>query len=99
MPMKKTIQLTVTTSKPLWPYWVVDEIQKVMEKGEQDGKRGWERQTINRHVKRACDHLTGYLIADMSEDHLAHAFTRLMMAVAIERGYIKPEGSTDAKEL
>lgn len=99
MPMKKTIQLTVTMTQPLWPYQVVDEIQKVMEKGERDGKRGWTKQSVGEHIRRALVHLHEYQVVQDNhlqykgyEDHLAHAFTRLMMAIAVERGYAKPEG-------
>jgi len=108
MPMgqlQKIIKLNVKTSEELWPYQVVDEIQKVMEEGQRDGKKGWEtcsggntpakdrNLVILFHVVRALNHLKSYCFnkADASEDNLTHAFTRLMMAVAIERGYVKED--------
>ena len=91
--MQKTVKLSVMMSQDLWPYQVIDEIQKVMEQGERDGKEGWEKQTISFHLDKAFDHLaevreTADLGVGKSEDHLAHAFTRLMMAMALECGYM-----------
>jgi len=90
MPMQKQIDLDVTITKPLWPYKVINEIQKVMEQGDRDGKNGWEEHFISYHIHCAEDHLAAYFTKPCDdEDHLAHAFTRLMMAIAIERGYVK----------
>lgn len=102
--MQKTIKMNVSTSKDLWPTQVVDEVQKVMEQGERDGKEGWKDVPASEHLYRAYNHLaeareTTELGIAKTEDHLAHAFTRLMMAVAIECGYTdKPfsEGDGDA---
>ena len=72
----------------LWPVAVVDEIQNVMMEGERAGKnnKGWS-ESVEHHVDRAIVHLAR-LGHDDEEDHLAHAFARLMMACAIERGYV-----------
>jgi len=91
MGMQKTIKLNVNTTEDLWPYQVVDEIQKVMEQGERDGKRDWDKKPMDYHVDRALAHINGYTTGKTNEDHLAHAFTRLMMAMAIERGYTDKE--------
>jgi len=94
MGMQKTIKLNMHTTEDLWPYQVVDEIQKVMEEGVKKYPKdeGWAV-SVYEHLERAHDHLA--LARESrecrvfeSEDHLAHAFTRLMMAIAIERGYI-----------
>jgi len=88
--MQKTIKLNVGTSEDLWPYQVVDVIQQVMEEGLKKYPKGegWGKY-VHEHIQRAYNHLEtivgGY--EPGNEDHLAHAFTRLMMAVAIERGY------------
>ena len=89
--MQKTIKLNVGTSEDLWPYQVVDEIQKVMEEGlkKYPNGEGWE-EAVEFHISRAVMHLT----RATDTDDLAHAFTRLMMAVAIECGYTKED--TDA---
>ena len=80
-----------TVDKALWPVDVMQEIQMVMEEGERAGKRGWEKEYVSNHIHKAEAHLLAYFTAgaDSDEDHLAHAFTRLMMAMAIERGYVK----------
>jgi len=90
--MQKTIKLNVKVSEELWPYQVVDEIQKVMEEGLKKHPKGegWQL-SMNNQIHRATNHLHDYFAhKGDAEDHLAHAFTRLMMAVAIERGYAKP---------
>ncbi len=89
--LQKDIRMNVTTGQDLWPYQVVDELQKVMEQGERDGKKGWEGVYSSTHIHHAVEHLRLYFVEGVSEDdHLTHAFTRLMMAVAIERGYMEP---------
>jgi hypothetical protein len=90
MGMQRTIKMNVATTGRLWPEQVVDEIQKVMEAGEAAGKSGWETRTD--HVNHAYNHLVAYFDKDTSEDHLTHAFTRLMMAVAITKGYTNGGG-------
>lgn len=97
--MQKTVTLNVTTFVDLWPYSVMDEIQKVMEQGEKDGKEDWEEQRAIFHIFRAREHLNKWLTSAEGtepEDHLAHAFTRLMMAMAIERGYLDKKEDEDA---
>jgi len=93
MGMHKTIKMNVNTPWELWPCQVVDEIQKTMEEGlvSHPHGDGWT-QSVEEHMERAHDHLAEAREAHIlnitkSEDHLAHAFTRLMMAMAIERGY------------
>ena len=79
--MQKTIKVSVTTSQDLWPYQVVDEIQKVMEEGlvkYPDGD-GW-KETADFHIARAVAHL-------LDDEDIPHAFARLMMAMAIKCGY------------
>ena len=102
MGMQITIKMNVGTSEVLWPAQVVDEIQKVMEAGETNHDHdSWKGVPVEEHLRRAYEHLMaaqgGYSpIAGKDDDHLTHAFTRLMMAVAIERGYVKeddPDGS------
>jgi len=85
--MQKTIKLNVGTSEDLWPYQVVDVIEQVMEEGlvKHPEGDGWE-QTADFHIKRAVKHL-----AKKTDEDLAHAFTRLMMAMAIKGGYGQTE--------
>ncbi len=103
MGMVKTIRIDVTTSEDLWPYQTVEVIQRVMEEGvvkHPDGE--WKNQSAREHMERAHDHLAEAreahdLRMSKSEDHLAHAFTRLMMAVAIKGGYMDVEEDEFAK--
>ncbi len=90
--MQKTIKLNVGTSEDLWPYQVVDVIQQRMEFGlakHPDGD-GWD-ETPEVMIARATKHLSLLKKKDTSDDHLAAAFTDIMMAVAIERGYGQSE--------
>ena len=86
--MQKTIKIDVASSTPLWPYEVVQVIEDVMQEGKRKGKNGWERQPTHFHIGSAEQHLMAIVHGDVSEDHLTHAFCRLMMAIAIERGYV-----------
>lgn len=45
---------------------------------------GWRSLPVGTHVRHAIQHLDLWNQGDWREDHLAHAFTRLMMAVAVE---------------
>jgi len=92
--MKQLIELEVHTMTSLWPHKVVNVLQQVMEEGERMHPDGdsWGL-TPTQHILHAKAHLDAYTRGDKSEDHLAHAFTRLMMAVAIEKGFV--EGGTD----
>ncbi len=89
--MQKTIKINVRTSQYLWPFEVMIEIQKVMEEGlaKHPKGEGWD-ESVGKHIAHAALHLQAITLGVKSndtDDHLAHAFTRLMMAVAIERGY------------
>jgi len=91
MGMQKLINMDVTMPEDLWPTGVVNVIQQVMEEGEAAGKTGWKEESAEYHVRRAIVHMCRYLPPGLDapegeDDHLAHAFTRLMMALAMERG-------------
>lgn len=87
--MQKTVKIDVTTSKDLWPYTVMNEIQKRMEYGVGRHPHGdsWEK-SPRVLIDRAIKHLRLLVDGDKSDDHLAAAFSDLMMAMAIERGYL-----------
>lgn len=73
--------------QPLWPYKAVQVIEDVMQEGERKGYTGWEKESSSHHIHKAEEHLRNYFTkGGDDEDHLAHAFCRIMMAVAIERG-------------
>jgi hypothetical protein len=59
-------------------------ISAVMEEGARTHPSGeWWRCPPEYHVARATRHLRLYHEADTSEDHIAHAATRLLMALQI----------------
>jgi len=87
MGMQKTINIDVTTTEELRPYKVINEIQKVMEEGEaKHPNNGWVHMTSTFHVLAGIGHAVSFL-RGKGVGHLDKAFTRLMMVVAIERGY------------
>lgn len=88
--MSRQISLKIGTSEVLWPYEVVNLIQARMEHGlakHPDGD-GWDLDVVDL-VTLAEDHLANYWADDTDDDHLLAALTRLMMAVAVERGLNK----------
>lgn len=93
MGMVKTIRIDVTTSEDLWPYQVVNVLQRVMEEGavKYPKGEGWDEISAF-HISRALMHL-----AEDTDESLTHAFTRLMMAVAIKGGYLNVEEDEFAK--
>ena len=90
--MQKVIKMNVGTSEELWPYQVVDVIEARMEHGlakHPDGD-SWD-ETPEVMIARATKHLSLLKKKDTSDDHLAAAFTDIMMAVAIRGGYGESE--------
>lgn len=99
MSMTKTIRIDMTTSEDLWPYPVVNVIQRVMEENaSQYSEAPWKEQSVDEHLKHATEHICDFLKGGFHRDvHLAHAFTRLMMVVAIKGGYMDVEEDEFAK--
>lgn len=48
------------------------------------GEDNWRSISVADHINKALIHLYMFLAGDKGDDHLEHAFTRLMMAVAIK---------------
>jgi len=77
----------------LFPVEIVQILQNVMEAGRKkhpDDK--WKHQSKKFHIGRAEIHfLTEFfdLSDNKDEDHLAHAFTRLGLALAVREGWNK----------
>lgn len=63
---------------------VHDEVLAVLFDGDIRGKTGWELCSAAFHVMRATMHLAAWLAHDTSEDHLAHAATRITMAWTVQ---------------
>jgi hypothetical protein len=47
------------------------------------GENNWRLVPVEQNINHAIQHLYGYLAGDRSDDHLGHAFTRCMMALAV----------------
>lgn len=56
---------------------------KVLHEGaEKYGEANWRHIPRRNHLNKALIHIYAYLAGDTQDDHLEHAFTRLMMAIA-----------------
>lgn len=53
---------------------------------ERHGEDNWRKIPINDHLNHALAHIYAYMAGDEQDDHLGHAFCRMMFAVALERG-------------
>lgn len=49
------------------------------------GRDNWKRITTEEHLNHALQHIFAYLAGDRQDDHLGHAFCRLMMAIVVDR--------------
>ena len=51
---------------------------------EKYGESNWRQIDASDHVNHALQHLFAWLASDTADAHLAHAFCRCMMALAVE---------------
>lgn len=59
------------------------ELAHVLYVGEKTyGRDNWKFISREEHLNHAISHIYAHLYGDTGSNHLAHAFTRLMMAVA-----------------
>lgn len=58
---------------------------RVLQRGVKYGKDNWRLIPAEDHVNHALGHIMGWLGGDKTDDHLANAFCRLMMAIAMEK--------------
>ena len=49
------------------------------------GEENWRKLSTRDHINHIIAHCYAYLAGDSQDDHLAHALTRAMMAVAMEK--------------
>lgn len=85
----------------LIPSRTLQVVQDVLEHGAKCGKHRFENGelTVKECLDHALEHIAEHLYltfhpeeaGNPSEDHLAHAMTRLFMAVAIDRKHVDPE--------
>ena len=60
-------------------------LAKVLKYGvDKYARNNWRRIRIEGHLNHALMHVYAYLAEDGEDDHLGHAFARMMMAVAME---------------
>lgn len=64
----------------------VAEIQKGGD--EKYGPDNWRRLPVEDHINHALAHIFGHQAGDQSDDHLAHAATRLLFALAV---HLRPD--------
>lgn len=58
-------------------------LAKVLDEGEKRyGKDNWRKIEAQSHINHAISHLYAHLTGDNQDEHLEHAFCRVMMAVA-----------------
>lgn len=57
----------------------------VMAEGREKGykKDNWRKIGVDSHLNHAIGHIMAYWAGDRQDDHLGHAFCRLMFAVAV----------------
>jgi len=48
------------------------------------GKDNWRKIATEDHINHAISHLYAYLAGDKQDNHLSHAFCRVMMAIGTE---------------
>ncbi len=69
-------------------YEVANKAQKVistvLDYGDLKGKEGWEEKSAWSHVERAIQHLQNCRSDAPAPPHLAHALTRIAMAIALK---------------
>jgi hypothetical protein len=57
---------------------------KVLYEGaEKYGENNWRKISVNDHINHALIHIYAYLAGDEQDEHLEHAFCRLMMALGV----------------
>ena len=62
--------------------WLATTMAEGAAAGKDDGPiPEWEKMTCEEHLNHACRHILAVFDGDTSEDHLAHAFCRLMFAL------------------
>ena len=67
-------------------------VDEVLAKNEPEkGRTSWMKQGCAEHVAHARRHLLAWDLPDDQEDHLAHAVTRLLMALEIALRVERPE--------
>ena len=64
---------------------ILDLAELLGQGAEKYGEEEWRKIDTPDHLNHAMTHILAYQAGDNQDDHLLHAFCRLMMAVAIEQ--------------
>lgn len=51
---------------------------------EKYGKNNWRLISVEDHINHALVHINAYMAGDNQDDHLGHAFCRLMFAIGVQ---------------
>jgi hypothetical protein len=62
---------------------ITEQVDFIMQANQEEKGDSWQDQSIKTHLNHAWAHLTMYDAPAQQEDHLAHAATRLAMALAL----------------
>ena len=66
------------------------QLGEVLDEGAKKyGEDNWHEIPSKNHLNKALIHIYAYLAGDVSEPHLSHAFTRLMMAIHVKETFNK----------
>lgn len=61
-------------------------LASILDYGERKyGANNWRKIPTQDHINHALTHIFGYLAGDTQDDHLGHAFCRLMFAIGTEK--------------
>lgn len=67
-------------------------LAKVLKEGaDKYGENNWRKICAGEHINHALIHIYAYLAGDKQDDHLEHAFTRLMFALGTYKEDLKYE--------
>jgi hypothetical protein len=62
------------------------QLAGIIQKGaEKYGRDNWKKITTKEHLNHALQHIFAHLAGDKQDDHLGHAFCRLMFAIVVDR--------------
>jgi hypothetical protein len=60
-------------------------LAKVLDEGAKEyGENNWRKISVESNLNHAIMHILAYLNGDTQDDHLSHAFTRLMFALGVK---------------
>lgn len=62
------------------------QLAGILQKGaDKYGRDNWKKITTDEHLNHALQHIFAYLAGDEQDDHLGHAFCRLLFTIVVDR--------------